>query len=56
MTETEYEPTSSELGNCPNCAEVIIRELIYHGAEPHYYWPCPHCGFTVHGPECPPLE
>jgi predicted RNA-binding Zn-ribbon protein involved in translation (DUF1610 family) len=47
---------SEELGNCPNCAEVIVRELIFRGAEPVYYWPCPECGFTHHGAEIPALD
>jgi predicted RNA-binding Zn-ribbon protein involved in translation (DUF1610 family) len=50
------EPRAEETGNCPNCAEVIIREVIYQNNVPHFFWPCPHCGFTHHGPEIPALD
>lgn len=56
MNEILYEPRAEELGNCPGCAEVIVRELVYLNNIPQYYWPCPHCGLTLYGPECPALE
>jgi hypothetical protein len=51
-----YEPNSEELGNCPNCAEVVVRELLYFGTQANYYWPCMHCGFTHHGATIPALD
>jgi predicted RNA-binding Zn-ribbon protein involved in translation (DUF1610 family) len=47
---------NDDLGNCPNCAEVVVRELVYRGAQGHYYWPCPSCGFTHHGATIPALD
>jgi predicted RNA-binding Zn-ribbon protein involved in translation (DUF1610 family) len=49
-------PRAEETGNCPNCAEVVIRELIYRNNVPIYYWPCPHCGYTHHGADIPALD
>jgi uncharacterized Zn finger protein len=54
--QIQYEPRAEETGNCPNCAEVIVRELVYKGTEPVYYWPCPHCGYTHHGADIPALD
>lgn len=52
----EYELYSWELGNCPGCAAVVVREVAYVDRRPVFYWPCQECGFTHHGEECPPLE
>lgn len=52
----QYQPRAEETGNCPNCAQIVVRELVYQNNVPVYYWPCPHCGYTHHGPEIPALE
>ena len=56
-TQFEYEPTSSELGNCPNCASVVLREDRWTDRHTHvYYWPCCECGYTHYGQEIPDLD
>jgi predicted RNA-binding Zn-ribbon protein involved in translation (DUF1610 family) len=54
--KAQYEPRAEETGNCPNCAEVIVRELVYRDNVPVYYWPCTHCGFTHYGADIPALD
>lgn len=50
------EPASEDLGNCPNCGEIVVRELVYQGVHPNYYWPCTNCGYHHHGAEIPALD
>lgn len=56
----EYEPNSDELGNCPNCADLVTREVVYRfngrTSLAHYYWACDTCGYTHHGHDIPPLD
>lgn len=52
----EYEYHSGELGNCPNCAEIIVREEIFQRGKVTIYWPCPWCGYTHYGETTPDLE
>jgi len=47
---------ADELGNCPNCAEIVCRETYVFGTRTQYYWPCPTCGFTWHGEHTPDLD
>lgn len=56
MQATEYEPKSEDLGNCPNCGEVVVREAIVRNGSFIYFWPCDACGHNHCGPECPALE
>lgn len=56
MQETEYQVPSEELGNCPNCAEVVVRESVFNRTSITYYWPCTRCGFTWYGAEIPDLD
>lgn len=56
MQETEYQFLSEELGNCPNCGEIVVRESVFVRTAISYYWPCESCGFTWHGAEIPDLD
>lgn len=51
-----YEPSSDELGNCPNCAAVVLRHSVFYRTQVTYYWPCDECGYTHHGAETPALD
>jgi predicted RNA-binding Zn-ribbon protein involved in translation (DUF1610 family) len=51
-----FDIPSEELGNCPNCAAVVVRESVFVRTAVSYYWPCTSCGFTWHGADIPALD
>lgn len=56
MQEAEYQFLTEELGNCPNCGAVVVREQRNCGLTVTYFWPCVECGFTWHGAQIPDLD